>query len=202
MPESSNIYKAAQKVSSILHPLESDQRKLVIDMVQKEFGFDKGLFFSMTSLFGTSQGSQVVKDKEYWLTRVKTLTAIEDGMTDNIEEMGYAPCSMHKNNEENTWIKLRIFNRDQLNRVLDETDPGNGTAMIDITIERKQMTRDELWKEIRRKAELSKILRNKRQAAQTAFDNFDQKANQLYNLLSSVMKAMNEMIAGTVRNLL
>ena len=39
-------------------------------------------------------------------------------------------------------------------------------------------------------------------AGGTAFQNFDQKANQLYNLLSSVMKSMNEMRMGTVRNIL
>jgi hypothetical protein len=36
----------------------------------------------------------------------------------------------------------------------------------------------------------------------TAFQNFDQKTNQLYNLLSSVMKSMNEMRMGTIRNML
>jgi hypothetical protein len=36
----------------------------------------------------------------------------------------------------------------------------------------------------------------------TRFQSFDQKANQLYNLLSTVMKAMNEMRMGTTRNML
>jgi hypothetical protein len=45
-------------------------------------------------------------------------------------------------------------------------------------------------------------IRNKRQMASTAFQNFDQKANQLYNILSSVLKAMNEMRMGTMRNML
>jgi hypothetical protein len=45
-------------------------------------------------------------------------------------------------------------------------------------------------------------IRNKRQMASTDFQNFDQKANQLFNLLSNVMKAMNEMRMGTVRNML
>ena len=35
-----------------------------------------------------------------------------------------------------------------------------------------------------------------------SFQNFDQKANQLYNLMSSVLKATNEMRSGTVRNML
>jgi len=36
-------------------------------------------------------------------------------------------------------------------------------------------------------------IRNKKQMATTAFENFNQKANQMFNMLSSVMKAMNEM---------
>lgn len=49
---------------------------------------------------------------------------------------------------------------------------------------------------------MQEIVRNKRQMTSTAFQNFDQKTNQLYNLLSSVMKAFNEMRMGTVRNML
>ncbi len=44
--------------------------------------------------------------------------------------------------------------------------------------------------------------RNKRQESQTMFENFDQKANQLFNILSSVMKSMKEMRSGVIRNLL
>jgi methyl-accepting chemotaxis protein len=47
----------------------------------------------------------------------------------------------------------------------------------------------------------SETIRNKRQKARTAFEDFDQKANQLYNLLSSVMKAMNELRMGIIRNI-
>ncbi|MBC7793071.1 MAG: hypothetical protein H7Z43_05145 [Clostridia bacterium] len=45
-------------------------------------------------------------------------------------------------------------------------------------------------------------VRNKRQMASTAFQNFDQKSNQLYNLMASVLKVMNEMRSGTTRNML
>ncbi len=43
---------------------------------------------------------------------------------------------------------------------------------------------------------------SERQVYQTMFQNFDQKSNQMYNLLSSVMKAMNEMEMSPVRNML
>jgi hypothetical protein len=55
---------------------------------------------------------------------------------------------------------------------------------------------------IREVEDMRETVRNKRQDATTAFENFDQKANQLYNLLSSVMKAMKEMHMGTARNML
>jgi hypothetical protein len=44
-------------------------------------------------------------------------------------------------------------------------------------------------------------VRNKRQEDQTAFENFDQKSNQLFNILSTVMKSMKEMQAGVTRNM-
>lgn len=44
--------------------------------------------------------------------------------------------------------------------------------------------------------------RNKRQEYQTMFENFDQKANQLFNLLSTVLKSHREMGTSTARNLL
>jgi hypothetical protein len=45
-------------------------------------------------------------------------------------------------------------------------------------------------------------LRNSRQAYTGAFYNFDQKANELYNMLSIVLKSMKEMQSSVVRNLL
>lgn len=44
--------------------------------------------------------------------------------------------------------------------------------------------------------------KNDRQTAETAFENFDQKVDQLFNILSTLMKTMSEMRMGTVRNML
>jgi len=49
---------------------------------------------------------------------------------------------------------------------------------------------------------MQETIRNKRQMASTAFQNFDQKANQLYNLMASVLKSVNEMRGGVVRNMM
>jgi hypothetical protein len=45
-------------------------------------------------------------------------------------------------------------------------------------------------------------VRNKRQEFQTMFENFDQKTNQLFNILSTVLKTMKEMQAAVSRNIL
>ena len=47
-----------------------------------------------------------------------------------------------------------------------------------------------------------KEVRKKRKGFATMFENFDQKANQLFNILSSVLKAMKEMNSATTRNML
>jgi uncharacterized protein (DUF1501 family) len=66
----------------------------------------------------------------------------------------------------------------------------------------KKLNRDGLNESIKEVESMQETARNERQMASTAFQNFDQKANQQYNLLSSVMKAFNEMRMGTVRNML
>ncbi len=65
-----------------------------------------------------------------------------------------------------------------------------------------RLSRSDLNAAIREVERMRESVRNKRQMASTAFQNFDQKANQLYNLLSSVMKAMQEMRQAPVRNML
>ncbi len=67
---------------------------------------------------------------------------------------------------------------------------------------KRKRTLHELNKTIHELERIQETVRNKRQMSSTSFQNFDQKANHLYNLLSSVMKAINEMRMNTVRNIL
>ncbi|MEM6992592.1 MAG: hypothetical protein AAF721_18915 [Myxococcota bacterium] len=63
-------------------------------------------------------------------------------------------------------------------------------------------SRAEVAAALREVEAMQEDVRNRRQMASTAFQNFDQKSNQMYNLLSAIMKAANEMRMGTVRNML
>ena len=46
------------------------------------------------------------------------------------------------------------------------------------------------------------ISRNTRTGEETAFENFDQKSNQLFNILSTVMKSTKETQSSVTRNIL
>ena len=71
-----------------------------------------------------------------------------------------------------------------------------------VSLVEKTFTRDSLNTEIKNVESSQETIRNQRQMASTAFQNFDQKMNQLYNLMSSVLKTTSEMRSGTVRNML
>ena len=82
----------------------------------------------------------------------------------------------------------------------------DGADFLNLVVEKPELTKElmalaakhdfEFTSEELSEAELDQV------AGGTAFQNFDQKANQMYNLLSSVMKSMNEMRMGTTRNML
>ena len=55
---------------------------------------------------------------------------------------------------------------------------------------------------VRAEREQMDLVRNKRQEYQTAFENFDQKTNQLFNILSTVLKSMKDMQGAVTRNML
>lgn len=65
----------------------------------------------------------------------------------------------------------------------------------------KPVSSDELSDYIKQLETQMEEVRNKRSEFQTLFENFDQKANQLFNILSTIMKSMKEMQQAIMRNL-
>ena len=61
---------------------------------------------------------------------------------------------------------------------------------------------DSLAAEIREMEDQMEEIRNQREEAATAFENFDQKANQLYSTLAEILKNTMDMESATIRNLL
>lgn len=86
------------------------------------------------------------------------------------------------------------FLQGKMNSMSPSNKPGRSSG--------KQQDRKGLKNALKEVESMQEQVRNKRQMASTAFQNFDQKLNQQYNLLSSVLKALNEMRMGAVRNMM
>ena len=63
-------------------------------------------------------------------------------------------------------------------------------------------TRSALNEAIKQLETVQEEIRAKRQLTKTQFQNFDHKANQLFNLLVQVAKTMNEMRSASIKSML
>jgi len=137
---------------------------------------------------------QANSDKAYHLARLQRYNQIGNALSEYMKQLNDAMgsgsgCSEEESGSQN--IDTSIL------------DPDLRTLAERMLVERAWVEGDDgIARTIRQLQQMEGQVRNRRQNASSAFSNFDQKTNQLYNLLSSVMKAMNEMNMGTVRNML
>jgi len=83
----------------------------------------------------------------------------------------------------------------------DTDTAGSDGKSISVTSGGNSTVNSELSNEIKQLENEMETVRNKRSEYQTMFENFDQKANQLFNILSTVLKSMKEMKSATIRNI-
>lgn len=144
------------------------------------------------------------EDKKYFLSKLKMYNDIGEQLSEELKEL-----TQHS---RELGIKAAEAKSEDSHKVLtprpvqvkdfDVTTLGADGKLKHTTRQNEPLDRNGLSNTIKELESVQETVRNKRQMASTAFQNFDQKANQLYNLLSSVMKSMNEMRMGTVRNML
>jgi|MDTC01.3.fsa_nt_gb hypothetical protein len=147
------------------------------------------------------------KDKAYFLKKIGDSNNMAEGLSKYLEELvgksqelsdkgigddGKVKEEAHKETVE---VDIQRF---------DLSGPGKDGEIQKLkgASETKELDRAGLNDEMKHVESMQETIRNKRQMASTSFQNFDQKANQLYNLMSSVLKSVNEMRSGTVRNML
>ena len=141
------------------------------------------------------------EDKKYFLLKMKDMNKIADEMANKLQDFMTAGQTLTNKGKdmdsteaakEKTSVQKTTFDAGTLK--------ANGeVSRTDTTI---SVDRTSLNNAIKHLESQQETLKNKRSIAQTSFQNFDQKSNQLYNLISTVMKSMNEMRQGTIRNML
>jgi hypothetical protein len=140
------------------------------------------------------------EDKKYFLKKLsmfndmaEELSGYLEYLTDMSQELSAKGEGKKYPEKEYITIETKRF---------DLSGVGPDGKLATTKVEDKRVERQGLSSEVKNVEGMQETVRNKRQTASTAFQNFDQKANQLYNLLSSVLKSLNDMRMGTTRNML
>jgi hypothetical protein len=140
------------------------------------------------------------EDKKYFLMKLQEFNTMAEKISEYLSQLVEYSEDLSVKSEGQKYpekvhihVECKTFDLSTLDR--------NGN-LVATQVETKSLDRQGLNDRIKDVESMQETVRNKRQMASTAFQNFDQKSNQLYNLMASVMKALNEMRGGTVRNML
>lgn len=140
------------------------------------------------------------EDKKYFLIKLQSYNAIAESLSDYLselvrdsEDLSNKAIGTEEPDKVTTHVTVKTFDTSTVNA------EGKGVVKDE---EAKVVTRSGLNDTIKGVEAQQETVRNQRQMTSTAFQNFDQKSNQLYSLLSSVLKTMREARSGAIRNML
>lgn len=142
------------------------------------------------------------EDKKYFLNKLKDYNIMADKLSDYLSDLvkssqQLSEASAGAKYPEKVTIPVDVNSFD-----LSTLSSAGKVVAKEGAAQTRTLDRAGLNDTIKEVESMQEEVRNKRQMASTAFQNFDQKANQLYNLMASVLKVMNEMRSSTTRNML
>ncbi|MHA2247197.1 MAG: hypothetical protein ACXADY_19785 [Candidatus Hodarchaeales archaeon] len=140
----------------------------------------------MQRLFGIFCQSieEINQDKEYFLRKLKEMNDIAEAITDYLKYLTDIFTDTDDEDKEDETSNKGMIGYANIKLKKASTSLQGALNMIGVVVKEREE------REERRRAYI------------TAFENFDQKANQLLNLLSTVMKSTKEMQTAVSRNLL
>lgn len=142
------------------------------------------------------------EDKKYFLQKLKMFNDMGESLSNYLSDLVDVSRDLGAAAAGAKYPEMVLTAEPVTIKKFDLSTTNRAGELVPLSVESKKLERAGLNDTIKEVESMQETVRNKRQMASTAFQNFDQKSNQLYNLLSSVMKAMNEMRMGTVRNML
>lgn len=173
----------------------------VSKMTALEQQFPSGNVMELLYLVFRDSIKQTNEDKKYFLTKLKEYNAMAEALSDYLSELvdesqNLSSKAAGAKYPEKVTIPVTVKKFDTT------TVDASGKGVQIGPGETKTLDRAGLNDTIKDVESMQETVRNKRQMTSTAFQNFDQKSNQLYNMMASVLKVMNEMRSSTVRNML
>jgi methyl-accepting chemotaxis protein len=189
----------------LANPTNANQAEFMSRMRALEAVYPNGNIMEVLFLVFRESIKETNEDKKYFLLKLQEFNKMAEGLSDYLaylvdksQELG-DKCEGQKYPDK---VHIDVTTKEFDLSTLSAADASGQRHLIVTKTENHRPDRASLNDEIKNLESMQETVRNKRQMASTAFQNFDQKANQLYNLMSSVLKSLNEMRGGTVRNML
>jgi len=185
------------------NPNAANQSEFMSRMKGLASEFPHGNIMEVLFLIFKDSIKEVNEDKKYFLKKLMMYNDMAEGLSEYLQELLPASDELGKKiaGAKSEDAGMQTVSVDIKNFDLTTTGADGKLAQIGPT-KTENMNQFSLSNRIKEVESMQETVRNKRQMASTAFQNFDQKTNQLYNLLSSVLKGMGEMRMSTTRNML
>jgi hypothetical protein len=131
------------------------------------------------------------EDKRYFLERLEEYNKMGQQLSEYLKTLTEASQRISEQSKGKDLSKDQVYVQAEIRDYkLGSLDKD---GKLPYTSEMKEVDRNSLNDQIKNVEADQETVRNKRQMASTAFQNFDQKSNQMYNMLASVIKTMQEM---------
>jgi len=140
------------------------------------------------------------KDKEYYLYKLQDYNKMAQSLSDYLQYLTGVSQDLAAQSVNNS--KANEIGIDYDTKSFDLTCLKSDGSVFSADTGTKHTTRSGLDNELKKVESDQTTVSNERELASNAFQSFDQKSNQLYNLLASVVKVMNDMRTSTVRNMM
>jgi hypothetical protein len=203
LPEFSNATGAMTKLTA--NPTGANRAEFLSQMRALESVYPNGNIMEVLFLVFRESIKETNEDKKYFLIKLQEYNKMAEELSDYLSELveksqQLSDASVGQKYPDKIHISVETKEFDL--STLSAPDANGKQSLMVKKTQTHALDRAGLNDTLKFAESMQETVRNKRQMASTAFQNFDQKANQLYNLMSSVLKSLNEMRGGTVRNML
>lgn len=183
----------------LTNPTEDNQRGATQKLTHFQQLLEHGNAMEVLFLVFRESIKEVAADSKYWIERMQEANKLSDSIADYMDELVDDSSRLSE--------KMKDYDGEYPQKVTVDTQvksfeisaaaarsPSGQLQQPEATsVETKSLNQNSLNHEIQRAQMMAEQAKNLSDRFETQFQGTDQKKNQLYQLLSSVMRSMNEM---------
>ena len=211
--ESAAFSDCVEATQNVIHDVMNGRPPHMEDFTDRMLAlqqqFPDGNIMEMLYLVFRESIEELNEDKKYFLEKLEMYNTMGEGLSKYLDELTDASQELEENKkdasskeaDEKAEMTVKVTEKTMDFSTLRTDDQGNRVPAWQDSHKGSYNTTAlaNLMKDVEA---MQETLRNKRQMAQTSFQNFDQKSNQVYNMLVQAVKTMQEMRRTGIKNML